>query len=71
MNRDKNLTVQELIDLLQKIEDKSLPVEVSTGHSDKGGRFYGGLYRTSKVEDFKGTRILLTGRLQEDTHEQD
>ncbi|MCY9532924.1 hypothetical protein M5X04_26810 [Paenibacillus alvei] len=61
----KQLTVQELIDHLHNIEDKSLPVEVSTGHEDRGGRFYGDLYRVTKVEDYKGGRVRLTGRLQE------
>ncbi|GAB6989465.1 hypothetical protein [Paenibacillus pini] len=59
------LTIQELIDQLNAIEDKTLKVELSTGHEDKGGRFYGGLYRCSIVEDYKGTRILLTAHLQE------
>lgn len=62
---DKIMTIQELIDALSKFNDKSLPIEISTGHLEKGGRFYGGLNRVSKVEDYKGARILLTGHLQE------
>ncbi|WP_374019026.1 hypothetical protein ABU162_04565 [Paenibacillus thiaminolyticus] len=59
----KQITVQELIDRLSKVDDKSLPVEVSTGHEDTG-RFYGRLYRVSMVDDWKGARVLLTGDLQ-------
>lgn len=60
------LTVQELIDKLNNIEDKTLPIEVSTGKQDFSvGRFYGGLVRVSQKEDYKGKRILLTGKLQE------
>jgi len=61
---DKTLTVQELIDKLQQIEDKSLEVEVSTGHFDKGGRFVGELYRVAMVEDWRGKKIRLTGFLE-------
>jgi hypothetical protein len=60
-----SLTIQDVIDSLNKTEDKSLPVEVSTGHLDRGGRFYGGLKRISKVEDHRGARLLLTGELEE------
>lgn len=59
------MTVAELIVLLQTY-DADTEVEVSTGHLDRGGRFYGSLYRVSKREDYKGGRVLLTGKLQED-----
>ncbi|MFW5438856.1 hypothetical protein [Paenibacillus apiarius] len=60
----KQLTVQELIDRLSRIEDKSLPVELTTGHEDIG-RFYGRLYRVSTVDDCYGARVRLTGDLME------
>lgn len=59
------LTIQDLIDSLNKMDDKSLSIEVSTGHLEKGGRFYGALKRVSIVEDYKGKRVLLSGELQE------
>lgn len=62
---NKQMTVRELRAKLFEIEDQDTPVEVSTGHTDKGGRFYGGLYRVSTVKDYKGKRIRLTGELEE------
>lgn len=56
----KYFTVQDLIDRLNKVEDKTLLVEVSTGHEDVG-RFYGHLYRVSTAGDWRGHRIRLTG----------
>ena len=61
---DKTLTVQELINKLQKIENKDTLVEVSTGHFEKGGRFVGELHRVSTIEDYRGKRIRLTGFLE-------
>lgn len=58
------MKVAELIALLQQY-DSDADVEVSTGHTDRGGRFYGELYRVSKREDYRGERVLLTGKLQE------
>jgi len=58
------LTVQELIDKLSKIKDKSLRVEVSTGHIEKGGRFTGGLLEVYVDEDHNGKRVTLTGEMQ-------
>lgn len=58
------MKVAELIAALQ-MYDPTLDVEVSTGHEERGGRFYGSLYRISKQEDYKGERVLLTGKLQE------
>lgn len=59
------MTVEELIKELEKIEDKSLPVQLTTGHEDKG-RFYGTLYRVSIKENYEGKRVLLTGELEEE-----
>ncbi|ODP27439.1 hypothetical protein PTI45_03149 [Paenibacillus nuruki] len=61
----RSMTVADLIEQLNKVEDKSLIVEVSTGDESKG-RFYGGLYRISEKEDYKGKRILLRGKLEEE-----
>jgi hypothetical protein len=61
----RSMTVANLIEELNKIEDKSLLIEVSTGDESKG-RFYGALYRISEKEDYKGKRILLTGKLEEE-----
>lgn len=69
--KDGALTIQDIIDSLNKFADKSLPVEVSTGHLEKGGRFYGALKRVSIVEDYKGARVLLSGELQESLEQQD
>ena len=59
------MKVAELIEALKKY-DPALEIEVSTGHEERGSRFYGSLYRVSKREDHRGERILLTGKLQED-----
>jgi DNA relaxase NicK len=67
------ITVRELIKKLSEIKDQDLEIEVSTGHFDKGGRFYGKLHRISIKEDYGGKRVLLTGELQsseEDTLEE-
>lgn len=61
----ESMTVADLIEQLNKVKDKSLIVELSTGDESKG-RFYGALYRTSEKEDYKGKRILLTGKLEEE-----
>ncbi|MBD5572371.1 hypothetical protein [Clostridium botulinum] len=61
------MTIEELIKKLEKIEDKTLSIEVSTGSEGTNiGRFYGNLYRVSIKEDHKGKRVLLTGELEED-----
>ncbi|APC82213.1 hypothetical protein [Clostridium botulinum] len=61
------MTIEELIKELEKIEDKTLSIEVSTGSEGVNiGRFYGNLYRVSIKEDYKGKRVLLTGELEED-----
>lgn len=57
------MCVEELIKLLEGY-DPNLEIEVSTGHEDRG-RFYGELYRASLVEDYKGKRIRLTGKLKD------
>lgn len=58
------MKVKELIEKLKELDD-NLDIEVSTGHEEKGGRFYGLLYRASIVDDYKGKRVLLTGKLEE------
>ncbi len=65
------LGLNELIEKLTEIAAKegNIDVEVSTGHSDRGGRFYGELYRATVVEDYKGKRVRLTGRLEESEEE--
>lgn len=65
------LGLYELIDKLNEIAAKegNINVEVSTGHLDRGGRFYGELYRATVVEDYKGKRVRLTGHLEENEEE--
>ena len=58
------LTVQELIDKLSQIEDRSLRIEVSSGRFDHGGRFVGGLLKVSEIEDHNGKRLHLMGELE-------
>lgn len=66
------LQVKDLIETLEKIEDKSLLVEVSTGsHKTNTGRFYGLLKRISIKQDYKGKRVLLTGELEEEEEKEE
>lgn len=66
------LQVKDLIETLEKIEDKSLLVEVSTGsYKTNTGRFYGLLKRINIKQDYKGKRVLLTGELEEEEEEEE
>ncbi|TKJ87279.1 hypothetical protein PaeCFBP13512_18530 [Paenibacillus sp. CFBP13512] len=57
------MTVADILEKFSEVEDKTLPVEVSTGAENKG-RFYGLVYRISEKEDYQGKRILLTAELE-------